>query len=130
MANNVEYWLEMSDYDYDTAIAMMQTRRYLYVGFMCHQTIEKALKAYWSSKLENTPLRIHTLSRLAAISGLINQLSEEQLTFIDALEPLNIEARYPTYKEQIIALLNADYCNNLLEGTKQFQLWIKKKLSE
>lgn len=120
----------MSDYDYDTAIAMMQTRRYLYVGFMCHQTIEKALKAYWSSKLENTPLRIHTLSRLAAISGLINQLSEEQLTFIDALEPLNIEARYPTYKEQIIALLNADYCNNLLEGTKQFQLWIKKKLSE
>lgn len=38
----------MSDYDYDTAIAMMQTRRYLYVGFMCHQTIEKALKAYWS----------------------------------------------------------------------------------
>lgn len=130
MANNVEYWLEMSDYDYDTAIAMMQTRRYLYVGFMCHQTIEKALKAYWSSKLENTPLRIHTLSRLAAISGLINQLSEEQLTFIDALEPLNIEARYPTYKEQLIALLNADYCNKLLEGTKQFQLWIKKKLSE
>ncbi len=55
----------MSDYDFDTANAMFDTKRYLYVGFMCHQVIEKALKAYWSNVLDEPPLKIHSLSRLA-----------------------------------------------------------------
>lgn len=37
----VTYWVEMSDYDFDTAHAMLETQRFLYVGFMCHQVIEK-----------------------------------------------------------------------------------------
>lgn len=59
--NKVTYWVEMSDYDFDTAKAMLETKRYLYVAFMCHQTIEKILKAYWSSVLEEPPLKIHSL---------------------------------------------------------------------
>ena len=39
-----EYWFESAKYDLQTARAMLETRRLLYVGFMCHQTIEKALK--------------------------------------------------------------------------------------
>jgi len=38
----VQYWQEMSEYDLATAKAMLQTGRYLYVGFMCHQAVEKA----------------------------------------------------------------------------------------
>ena len=38
------YWFDGADYDLQTAQAMLETRRLLYVGFMCHQTIEKALK--------------------------------------------------------------------------------------
>ena len=41
MSEKVTYWVEMSDYDLETAKAMQETGRYLYVGFMCHQTIEK-----------------------------------------------------------------------------------------
>ena len=48
------------------------------------------------------PLKIHSLSRLAERTGLDKQLSEEQLDFIDKLEPLNIEARYPSYKERLM----------------------------
>ena len=40
------YWMEMADYDLDTVKAMFRTERYLYVGFMAHQAIEKALKSY------------------------------------------------------------------------------------
>ena len=94
------YWIEMSDYDFDTAKAMLETKRYLYVAFMCHQTIEKILKAYWINVLEEPPLKIHSLSRLAEKSGLDKDMSEEQTDFIDELEPLNIEARYPSYKER------------------------------
>jgi len=45
------------------------------------------------------PLKIHSLSRLAERTGLDKQLSEEQLDFIDKLEPLNIEARTPLIKK-------------------------------
>ena len=90
MSEKVTYWVEMSDYDLETAKAMQTTGRYLYVGFMCHQTIEKILKAYWSSCLEEVPLKIHSLSRLAEKTGIYEEMSEDQLDFIDRLEPLNI----------------------------------------
>lgn len=86
MTDKVTYWIELSDYDYDTAQAMWETRRFLYVGFMCHQVVEKILKAYWSKVLEEQPLKIHHLSRLAAKSGLVDELSEEQLDKTKALQ--------------------------------------------
>ncbi|MCD8296321.1 MAG: HEPN domain-containing protein [Prevotella sp.] len=130
MKDKVTYWIEMSDYDFDTAKAMLTTKRYLYVAFMCHQVIEKILKAYWSCVLEEPPLKIHHLSRLAAKSGLVNELSQEQLEFIDTLEPLNIEARYPSYKEQLMKMLTPEYCNTLLNRTDNLRLWIKARLSK
>ena len=45
MDSKIKYWIDISDYDLETAEAMLQSKRYLYVGFMCHQTIEKAFKA-------------------------------------------------------------------------------------
>lgn len=130
MDKRVIYWIEMSDYDFDTAEAMLRTGRYLYVGFMCHQTIEKALKAYWSLVLDEPPLKIHHLSRLAAQTELVKELSEDQLSLIDMLEPLNIEARYPSYKEQLMKVLTSDYCEQLLNRTNELRLWIKDKLSK
>lgn len=126
--NKVTYWVEMSDYDFDTARAMLETKRYLYVAFMCHQTIEKILKAYWSSVLEEPPLKIHSLSRLAEKSGLDKDMSEEQTDFIDELEPLNIEARYPSYKERLMRSLSHNRCKELIEQTDKLRTWIKSKL--
>lgn len=118
----------MSDYDFDTAKAMLATKRYLYVGFMCHQVIEKILKAYWNKVLEEPPLKIHSLSRLAERSGLDKDMSEIQLDFIDKLEPLNIEARYPSYKERLLKSLTTDHCQELIEQTELLRTWIKNKL--
>ena len=118
----------MSDFYFDTASAMLATKRYLYVGFMCHQVIEKILKAYWSNVLEEPPLKIHSLSRLAEKSGLDKDMSEEQLDFIDELEPLNIEARYPSYKERLLNSLTADRCKELIKQTDELRIWIKSRL--
>ena len=128
MNDKVTYWIEMSDYDFDTAKAMLETKRYLYVAFMCHQTVEKILKAYWSNVLEEPPLKIHSLSRLAEKSGLDKDMSEEQTDFLDELEPLNIEARYPSYKERLMKSLTSDRCKELIEQTDKLRTWIKSKL--
>ena len=128
MDEKVLYWVEMSDYDFDTAKAMLYAKRYLYVGFMCHQVIEKILKAYWSHTLEEPPLKIHSLSRLAEKSGLDKAMSEEQLDFIDMLEPLNIEARYPSYKERLMKSLTETRCHEIIQQTDELRAWIKQRL--
>ena len=121
-------WVELSDYDFDTAGAMLKTGRYLYVGFMCHQVIEKILKAYWSNMLEEPPLKTHSLSRLAEKTGLDKAMNEKQLDFVDVLEPLNIEARYPSYKERLMKSLNEARCQELLKQTDDLRQWIKSRL--
>ncbi len=128
MDDKVIYWVDMSDYDFDTATAMLETKRYLYVGFMCHQVIEKILKAYWSKVNEEPPLKIHSLSRLAEITAIDKDMTEEQLDIIDILEPLNIEARYPSYKERLMKSLTAGRCVELLKRTDELRIWIKSKL--
>ena len=124
----VKYWSELSDYDFETALAMQETGRFLYVGFMCHQSVEKLLKAYYSAKIKETPPHIHSLSRLAEQSELLQKMNESQLNTIDALEPLNIEARYPSYKGNLIRSLNKSKCQTLLNETKALTEWIKQQL--
>lgn len=78
--------------------------------------------------MEEPPLKIHSLSRLAEKSGLDKAMSEEQTDFVDELEPLNIEARYPSDKERLMKSLTADRCENLIEQTDKLRTWIKSKL--
>ncbi len=49
MDEKVKYWIELPDYDLEPAEAMIKSKRFFYVGFMCHQTIEKAFKAYFTA---------------------------------------------------------------------------------
>lgn len=42
--DKVAYWLDIANYDLDTAEAMYTTGRWLYVAFMCHQVIEATQK--------------------------------------------------------------------------------------
>ena len=127
-AEKSKYWWDLSDYDIVTAEAMLQTGRWLYVGFMCHQSVEKALKAYWCAKQpENDPPYLHNLFRLVQGAGLEHQMSEDQLDFIDGLTPLNIEARYPSYKEKLLKNMTPDYCKNLISKTKELLSWIRNR---
>jgi len=77
---NTEYWLDLAEYDFDTARAMLAAGKFLYVGFMCHQTIEKTLKAVISSNLEegDMPQKIHDLVKFAVRSNLFDIMSNDQ----------------------------------------------------
>ncbi len=128
MDEKVKYWLELSDYDFETAEAMLSSGRYLYVGFMCHQTIEKILKAYFTKTKNETAPFTHSLSHLARKADLSNNLTDELKDIIDFLEPLNIEARYPTCKERLMRSLTRGKCVDLILKTDYLRKWIKKKL--
>ncbi|ACL21873.1 HEPN domain-containing protein [Desulfitobacterium sp. LBE] len=130
MDNKVEYWFSIADYDFETAKAMLETKRYLYVGFMCHQTIEKALKAIIARDCADgeLPPKTHDLTKLSIRAKLIDIMSDEQQDFIEELNPLNIEARYPEYKERIAQTLDSEVGQTLIKRTEGLLCWIKEQL--
>ena len=124
----VKYCVDIADYDLDTAETLFDGGRWIYVAFMCHQVIEKTLKAYWTATQDTEPPYTHNLSRLAVGCNLEGQMTEEQLRFLDLMIPMNIEARYPSYKEALSRGLTQDFCRSIIDRTKELQLWIKNKL--
>lgn len=122
------YWFDSAEYDLVTAKAMLDTKRYLYVGFMCHQTIEKALKGVFVSRFPQEELPyIHRLVRLSNQAGLTEEMSEGQLALLDTLGPMNVEARYPLHKEMLLKSLTPQRCSQLIEETEALLLWLKTK---
>ena len=109
---------------------MLKSKRYLYVGFMCNQVIEKILKAYFVKIKKEQPPYTHKLIRLAEESNLYKLMSEEQKNFMFIVTPLNVEARYPTQKQDILKSLNKEKCKKIINQTEDMMIWIKKKLED
>lgn len=127
--DKVAYWLDIANEDLDVAEDLFKAKRWLYVAFMCHQVIEKTLKAYWTATREDVPPYIHEHKRLAELCGLYSLMSEEQRDFLQVIRPMNIEARYPDYKRSIARTLGEDNTRQILEQTKQMQQWILQECS-
>ena len=130
MLDTVDYWLDLCDYDLDTAKAMQETGRYLYVGFMCHQVAEKGFKAIVADKTTEIPPKIHDLQKLATLGDIFDCLSEEQFALLDTLKPLNIDARYPENKEIIAKTLSKESCKKMIEETEALLCWTKQRLGK
>ena len=107
---------------------MLKSKRYLYVGFMCNQVIEKIFKAYYVKIKKEQPPYTHKLIRLAEEINLYKTMSDEQKDFLFMVSPLNVEARYPTQKQEIFNSLNKEKCKEIINKTEEMVIWIKKKL--
>lgn len=127
-SDRVKYWMEIADYDLGTAETLYEGGRWLYVAFMCHQAIEKTLKAYWCATQPNDPPFTHNLTTLSERTELDKEMSDDQLDIIATLMPMNIQDRYPEYKDQLAKMLTKENCRNIIDETKKLQEWIKNKL--
>ena len=123
----IKKWLEIVEEDFSVAEDLFKTKHWLYVAFMCHQTIEKLLKAYWVSKRDDDPPYIHDHKRLAEGCGLYQEMTHEQRVFLTTIREMNIEARYREYKNRLAASLNEQSAKNILDQTNQMKQWILQK---
>lgn len=124
-----EYWKNIACEDIEVAEDLFKAKRWLYVAFMCHQAIEKTLKAYWNAMRDDEPPYVHNHRRLAEGAGLYAEMSDEQRRFLGAINNMNIEARYPEYKTGIARSLNEEKCREIINETKLMQQWILQKCS-
>ena len=128
MATIEQKWLEIARKDYEVAQLTYNNGYWLYSVYLCHQAIEKTLKAYYCATHDNDPRYTHSHRRLIDDCGLTNQLSEEQHRFIDLMAPMYIKARYPEQKEEISRILDKETCLYILNSTKGFAQWIEQQL--
>ena len=95
---------------------------------MCHQTIEKALKGVFVSRHPDAELPyIHKLVRLSNLAGITEDMDEAQLSLLDTLNPLNIEARYPLHRSMLFASLTPERCRDLIAETEAMLQWLSLK---
>ena len=124
----IEYWLSTAHYDLVSAQAMLKAKRFLYVGFLCHQVAEKCLKAYFWHICKEVPPYTHNLLLLSEKSKFDQCADEKHFALFNELMPLNIQSRYPEDKELLLKALNEKKCRELCKKTKEFYLWIRKLL--
>lgn len=127
MERFVSHWVERAEYDLETARSMLDTGRYLYVGYMCQQAAEKVLKGIIAQQnKENLP--IHNLNRLAQVAGIENDLDAEQFKFLAELTPYCIEARYGDYRESLSEIINEQRAREVYAKTKEIFKWLYQKI--
>ena len=132
MANKerAEKWLRIVTEDMSVAEDLFKTGHWLYVAFMCHQVVEKTLKAYWCISREDDPPFIHDHKRIAEGCGLYTKMDENQKLFLSTIRQMNIEARYQEYKDDLAQYLNKERAQEILTTTKQLHKWILQRFSE
>jgi len=123
-------WLDIVAEDLSVAELLFNNGHWLYTGFMCHQVIEKTLKAYWCVCRDDDPPYLHDHERIAKGCGLYTKMSEEQKDFLEGIKRLNIEARYQEIKDEVARTLNRETTTEILGQTKEMHSWILEKLKE
>ncbi|MBR0201556.1 MAG: HEPN domain-containing protein [Bacteroidaceae bacterium] len=121
-------WLDHVHEDISSAECLFMGGHWLYVGFLCHQALEKALKAYYTANNDDDPPYTHSHTRLLNVCGLTDELTDAQLRFIALMEPMYIEARYPEQKAETAKMLNKEACQHIISNTKELTQWIEEKL--
>ena len=129
MAGNViDNWLALAQYDLATAEAMLQTGRYLYVGFMCQQAVEKLLKACYVKHRNATPPYTHNLLRLMAELPWNGEMDASLVATLESLNSYYLESRYTEDIQELAAALTESKARAILADTKELFAWIRSKL--
>ena len=126
MQKIIDEWLKIAEYDLKTAEAMLETGRYLYVAFMCQQSIEKVLKAIYAQKKNTLPPRTHNLLYLVDVLALV--ICESDKVFLSELNQFYLESRYPDKQGDLAKELDQKKAQIFLDRTKEVFLCLKQML--
>ena len=132
MDNKEKYlhWLSIAEYDLETAKAMFDSNRYLYVAFMCQQAIEKLSKGIYVHTFDKEAKYTHNINLvLTDIESITSQKEyEEYSTLFSDLTSFYIVGRYDAYKQDLSKKLTCEYSKILLNKAKEAFLWLKSQV--
>lgn len=124
MNPEVANWLSSAEYDLETARQMQRTGRYIYVVFMCHLSLEKALKAAVCQETGEPPPRTHDLLRLTYLAKI--ELAPEAKAFLSQLADASVATRYPEELNRLTSDYGEQTTEQLLKRTEELVEWLKR----
>ena len=119
-------WLKQAAYDMKTAEAMFNSKRFIYAVFMCHLSIEKALKGLYTLALNEVPPKTHNLVYL--IEKIKLELPGKLYDFIYTLNGLSVPTRYPDDLQKLLKDHNKVKTGKVLDQGKETLKWLKARL--
>lgn len=129
------YWEDIAAYDLETARAMLISGRYLYVVFMCQQSIEKLVKGLFVMFCDSEPPRSHNIAQIfkqilesgdyifTNEAGFIGKYDKYNELFIKLLA-YYIAERYPSYKERLSQAVDQQEAADVLARTEEVYVWL------
>ena len=126
MDEKVREWVSQAEFDIETAEFMFQGGRYFYSVFMCHLSLEKALKAVYCKKFKDVPPKVHNLVYLMNKTSI--HPPETLGKFIVKLNEANIATRYPESLEKLQKTYTKTITGEIIFNTKEAFAWIKQQL--
>jgi len=120
------YWLELAQYDLESADAMFATGRWFYVVFMCQQAIEKLCKGLYTLYLNDNIPKIHNIKQvfLCFEEKLNVTVEEDKYHLFDSLSAYYLTTRYPDFAKQANRQVNKKEAEFLLTKTKEVFSWL------
>ena len=121
----VDFWKRSALDNLKTAEAMLKSKRYNFTMFMCHQTLEAALKALYIASKKSRPPYIHKLPKLLGEIGLLPPLDIDQT--ILKVDAHYIKARY--FEDRFnTKVYNEKNTRELISLTKEALQWLLNQI--
>ena len=121
----IQNWILLAEYDLETARAMLNSARYIYVAFTCQQAIEKYLKALYVKENEETPPYTHNLVRLVENLSIASRIDQITNIFLERLNSFYIQSRYTDEIQEISRKLNEKTAEEILCKTEDLCTWMR-----
>jgi HEPN domain-containing protein len=121
-----DYWLDIAQYDIETASAMFGSRRWLYVVFMCEQAVEKLVKGLYTLYVDDNVPRTHNISSLvrAFEDKLPEPVSLDTFILFEDLRSFYLNGRYADFKQKLSSSTDEATAANYLKQTKEVFAWL------
>jgi HEPN domain-containing protein len=118
-------WLRQAQYDMETADYLFEGERYFYAVFMCHLSIEKALKGLYVKRFNKTPPKTHNLIYLIEFINI--DIPGNHYDVIFTLNRISVPARYPDNLQTILKEFKKSKTIEVIEQSKEVLKWLKTK---
>lgn len=128
MGKKPDEWFRQADYDIKTAEYLFKGGRYIYAVFMCHLSMEKALKGLFQKYLNEIPPKVHNLIFLIEKIGL--KVPDDLYDMVFNLNRISIPTRYPDDLKRMRKEYNKKRTADILNKSKELLKWLKAQLKK
>jgi len=123
LSDNPMEWMEQADYDLKAAKSNFKNNFRFYAVFLCHLSVEKALKGLYFKKLNEIPPRTHSLFYLMRKIGIEPPAAFDD--FFTDLQESNVTTRYPEDFKRLQIEFSREKTKEIIEKSAETLEWIK-----